>query len=153
MAKKRDKQQESGGEIKPHRMSLKDIRGRVQHDTAIVKVPEWGIGPDGDAWEVIVRGLTVRDKHIVDQYARRNGLKEENTGYIVVALGCIDANGDLLFGETRGEAIEYVNQLPEKDIPVILRLFTEILRLTGQRGDANGQAVTANVAVEDAEKN
>jgi hypothetical protein len=114
----------------------------AERRTATVDVPEFG-----DGMQVIVRELTVRDKSVLGAAMTLAGTHELAAAAVIAALCARDEDGGLVFGESRKQAIEYANNLPERFWPAITRISAEAIRLTA------GDAETEAEAVEAAEKN
>ena len=87
----------------------------------IVQCPEWG----GD---VRVRGLTAYEQGCITKLVNEN--KRDEVTLKIVQFGCVDENGDHLFGA------DDTKQLAAKSYTVIERLGKRIYALTGF-GDAD----------------
>ncbi len=84
---------------------------------------------------VIVHPMTVRDKSVLGTYTNKLGLSEISSECIIAALTSRDDDGNLVWGQSRHEAIEYLSNWPEALRPVVTRIATKALELTGDMGD------------------
>lgn len=112
-----------------------------------IDVPEFGEGAT-----VNVHPLTVVDKGILGAWAA-NG--NHSSLAIIGALASRDDDGRLVFGLTRGDAIQRVESMPEKYYPAIARIARAAMHLTaGKLVDEEGTPIVDdNEAIEAAQKN
>lgn len=83
---------------------------------------------------VIVHPLTVRDKSILGSYTNQMGFSNISSECIIAGLASRDDSGRLAWGNSRHEAIEFLSEFPETFRPVITRIASKALELTGETG-------------------
>lgn len=121
--------------------------------TTVVEVPEFGTDDEGRPFEIVVHGLTVRDRAILSSYLTNFGLREESLSCVIVALASRDdVNGDLVFGESRAAAVDTVSNLHSHYMEAISRLSQVAIELTSDSGDLT-TIVNDEKGVVEAEKN
>jgi len=121
---------------KKRALSFRDLP-QAAAESEVVDVPEFG----EDA-TVNARGLTVSHYSILGQYMNVMGVDPAKNGgkpvveamaeYQVInaALGAYDDDGNLVFGKTPAEAINFARSLPSHYSPAIQRISGAVTRLT-----------------------
>lgn len=109
------------------------------------QMDEVAVSAFGEDMTVNVKGMTVADKNYLNQMQQRG----HDAMSIVAALCAVDDDGDLVFGATKAEAVETVENLPEYYRADVASIALAAMRLSGHSQSLNDD----ETAVEDAEKN